>query len=175
MNKYSRKRVKHLLIALKLVLAGFFGLQACAKYEQVTDRLDFLKFEYFTCDVVSVTDGESFTCQTPDMDMHKIRLIGTHVPAESEDEAKKYCKSILRRGTLVKVEPDDKSGEETGGIPAYVFIPGGKMLNVLLIENGYASLVKNEVSDKYMNQFAEAAGKAAEEDNETREKKPWLR
>lgn len=69
MNKYSRKRVKHLLIAATLVLTGILGLQACAKYEQVTDRLDFLKYEYFTCDVVSVMDGESFTCQTPDMDI----------------------------------------------------------------------------------------------------------
>lgn len=75
----------------------------------------------------------------------------------------------------MKVEPDDKSGQETGGTPAYVFVPGGKMLNVLLIENGYAALVKNQVNDKYMNQFAEASRNAAIEENQTKEKQPWLR
>lgn len=67
-------------MAVTLVLAGTFCLQACGKYEQVANKLDFLKYEYFTCDAVSVTDGERFFCQTPGMGMQKIRLIGISIP-----------------------------------------------------------------------------------------------
>jgi micrococcal nuclease len=177
MNIFSRKIVIHRLLAATLVLAGTFCLQACEKYERVTDKLDFLKYVYFTCDAVSVTDGENFVCQTPGMDMERIRLIGISVPGEREDEAKKFCESVLRRGTLVRIEPDKNQKEDGGKISAYVFVPGGKMLNVLLIENGYAAPVEKEINEKYMSLFAGAAKKAATEKNETTEKgkQPRLR
>jgi endonuclease YncB( thermonuclease family) len=177
MNIFSRKIVIQRLLAAALVLAGFFYVSACGKYEQVADKLDFLKYEYFTCDAVSVTDGENFVCQTPAMDMQKIELIGISIPEERKDEAKKFCESVLRRGTLVRIEPDKNQKNETGDIPAYVFVPGGKMLNVMLIENGYAAPVEKEVNGKYMSLFAGAAKKATTEENETTEKgkQPWLR
>lgn len=162
-------------MAASLVLAGLLYASACGKYEQVAEKLDFLKYEYFTCDTASVTDGESFLCRTPAMDMQKIRLIGISVPEEKEGAAKKYCESILRRGTLVRVEPEKNRRMEAGSIQAYVFVPGEKMLNVLLLENGDAALVKNEVSEKYVNQFEEAAKKAGAQENEIMKKQPWLR
>ena len=165
----------HRLIAAAVVLAGLICIASCGKYNQVADKLDFLKFEYFTCDVASVSDGESFTCQMPDMDIKKIRLTGISVPENKNAAAKKFSESVLRRGTLVRVEPDKNQKIEAANIPAYVFVPGGKMFNVLLLEEGYAVFVKNGVSDKYMKQFAEAAEKADAERNETIEKQPWMR
>jgi endonuclease YncB( thermonuclease family) len=167
---------KQHVIKITLLLSVSLLLSCCSKYEKVADGLDFLKYEYFTCDVVRVSDGESFFCQPPDMDMEKIRLIGVSVLAESEKEAKKYCESILRRGTLVKIEPDKEQSKETGDIPAYVFVPGGKMLNVLLLEKGYAEPVKNEVNEKYKDLFAGTEKKETTEETETMEEKPpWLR
>jgi len=170
----SRKAAIHRFITT-LLLAGLPCVSSCGKYERVADKLDFLKYKYFTCDVASVTDGETFICQTPGMDMQKIGLTGISVPGEQAGAAKKYCESILRRGTLVRIEPDRNQKGDGGNIPAYVFVPGGKMLNVLLIEQGYATPVKNEVGEKYMNQFTGAAKKAATEENETREKQPRLK
>ncbi|MGH7849014.1 MAG: hypothetical protein ACREOP_01820, partial [Thermodesulfobacteriota bacterium] len=62
-------------------------------------------------------------------------------------------------------------------IPAYVFVPGGKMLNVLLLEKGYAEPVKTEINEKYMNQFFGTEKKEAIEEIEVikEEKQPWLR
>lgn len=176
MNKLSRKTAIQRLIAV-LALAGLLHVSACGKYEQVTEKLDFLKYEYFTCDVVSVADAEHFVCRTPAMDMQKIGLIGISVPEEGEGEAKKFSESVLRRGTLVRIEPEKNQKKDGGNIPAYVFVPGGKMLNVLLIENGYAAPVEKQVNEKYMSLFAGAAKKAATEENETTEKgkQPWLR
>ena len=168
---------EHPIIKITLLLSASLLFAHCSKYEKVADNLDFLKYEYFTCDVVRVADGESFFCQPPDLDMEKIRLIGISVPAESEKEAKKYCESILRRGTLVKIEPGKVEKKDIADIPAYVFVPGGKMLNVLLLEKGYAEPVKQEVNEKYTSLFAGAEKKETTEEIEVieEEKQPWLR
>ena len=175
MSMIFRKLLIYRFSAATLILTGLLCIQSCGKYEQVTDKFDFLKFEYFTCDAVSVTDAERFVCRTPGMDMQKIKLTGISVPEEKEAAAKKFSESVLRRGTLVRVEPDKNQKIDAGNIPAYVFVPGGKMLNVLLLENGNAVLVKSEVSEKYMKQFEEAAKKAASEKSESKDKQPWLR
>lgn len=52
------------------------------------------------------------------MDIERIRLIGVSISQESENDAKKYCESILRRGTLVKIEPDKELVGREDGIPA---------------------------------------------------------
>lgn len=177
MKTFSQVIGKRPSIRKTLLMSALLLLSACSKYEKVAENLDFLKYEYFTCDVVRVADGESFFCQPPDLDMEKIRLIGISIPAESEKEAKKYCESILRRGTLVKIEPDKGQIDETGDMPAYVFVPGGKMLNVLLLEKGYAEPVKKEVNEKYMSLFVGAEKKETTEEIEVieEEKQPWLR
>ena len=177
MKTFSRVIGKRPSIRKTLLISAILLLSACSKYEKVADNLDFLKYEYFTCDVVRVADGESFFCQTPDMDMEKIRLRGISVPADREKEAKKYCESILRRGTLVKIESDKEQINESGYISAYVFVPGGKMLNVLLLEEGYAEPVKKEVNEKYMSLFVGAEKKETTEEIEVieEEKQPWLR
>ena len=111
---------------MPLLLSAFLIFSACSKYGKVDETLDFLKFESFNCDVVRVEGSGSFFCRLPDMDIETIRLIGISIPAESENDAKKYCESVLRRGTLVKVEPDKNLREEEGDIPAYVFVPDRK-------------------------------------------------
>lgn len=175
MGILSKSVREHPIIEMTLLLCVFLLLPACGGYEKVAENLDFLKHEYFTCDAVRVADGESFFCRPPDMDIEKIRLIGISVPERSEDEAKKYCESILKRGTLVKIEPDSESRKETGDIPAYVFVPGGKMLNVLLLEKGYAEPVKNEVNEKYKDLFVVTGRKETTEEIEVIEEEKPLR
>lgn len=147
-NKHTRFFVPAVLAAVILLTAGCGG-----KYEEVAKNLDFLKYEYFTCSGVRVESGDSFFCEPPNMNMLKIRLAGVSIPPEKETEAKKFSESILRRGTLVKVETGE-SIDESGGPLSYVFAPGGKMLNVLLVENGYAEPVVEELNEKYRNIFS---------------------
>ena len=58
-----------------------------------------------------------------------------------------------------------------------MFVPGGKMLNVLLLEKGYAEPVKKEINKKYMSLFVGAKKKETPEEIEIieEEKQPWLR
>lgn len=144
-----------------IIASMMFG--ACGKYEKVTEKLDFLEFETFNCDVVSVTSGDSFLCQLPDREIEKIRLAGVAILPDKERGAKKYSESILRRGRLIKVEPAKAGVDENGNIPAYVLVPGANMLNVLLVERGYAEPVKEKLNEKYMYDFIEI--KSEEFDN----------
>jgi len=145
---------KHTGFFVSAVLAGVIFLTAgCgAKYEEVTKNLGFLKYEYFTCSVVRVDSADSFFCEPPNLNIERIRLAGVEVIPGRESEAKKFSESILGRGTLVKVETGE-SVDTDGGPLSYVFVPGGKMLNVLLVENGYAEPVMEELNEKYRNIF----------------------
>ena len=168
----NRKRAGVLatVIAAVMLAAGCGG-----KYEEAARTLDFLKYEYFTCTAVRVESGDSFFCEPPNMNMLKIRLVGVDIPPNDESGAKKFSESILRRGTLVKVETSE-SVDEDGGPLSYVFVPGGKMLNVLLVENGYAEPVAGELDEKYKEIFVDIS--VVEETEETDgggQKSPWIK
>ena len=168
----NRKRAGVLatVIAAVMLAAGCGG-----KYEEAARSLDFLKYEYFTCTAVRVESGDSFFCEPPNMNMLKIRLVGVDIPPDDANGAKKFSESILGRGTLVKVETSE-SADEDGGPLSYVFVPGGKMLNVLLVENGYAEPVAGELDEKYKNIFVDIS--VEEETEETGSgvpKSPWLK
>lgn len=150
MKKLRLANIKYLTTLLINAIMLFSG---CGNYENLTGNLDFLRFESFNCDVVRVEGGDSFLCQLPDREIEKIRLTGIAILPDKEKEAKKYSESILRRGTLVKVEPAGEGIDEDGSIAAYVFVPGGEMLNLLIIERGDANPVKEELSEKYMEDF----------------------
>jgi len=144
------------VIHIVVLLIAAVLITSCTKYEKAAERLDFLKFETFSCSVLRVDAGNIFLCTPPDGEVEKIRLIGTKIPEDKEREAKKFSESILRRSTLVKIEPDPQLRDGSGTVPAYVFVPGGRMLNVLLIENGYAEVAAEEINEKYKASFPSA-------------------
>ena len=168
----NAKRAGILVIA---IVAAILAAGCGGKYEEAARALDLLKYEYFTCTAVRVESGDSFFCEPPNMNMLKIRLVGIDIPPDDESGAKKFSESVLRRGTLVKVETSE-SVDEDGGPLSYVFVPGGKMLNVLLVENGYAEPVAGELDEKYKDIFVDIS--VVEETEETDgggQKSPWLK
>ncbi len=56
--------------------------------------------------------------------------------------------SYLRIGLPVKLEPDEVTSQGIK-ILAYVYFPGGKMLNALLIQKGYAEYDGKPPNVKY--------------------------
>lgn len=140
------------ILSVVIVITALL-IMSCSKYESGAERFDFLRFENFSCSVLRVDTGNTFLCTPPDGEVEKIRLIGIRIPEDKEREAKKFSESVLRRSTLVKIEPDPQLRDGSGNIPAFVFVPGGKMLNVLLIENGYAEIAKDEINEKHKASF----------------------
>ncbi|MCH8014305.1 MAG: hypothetical protein IH823_05890 [Candidatus Dadabacteria bacterium] len=95
-------RVIHNPVILIIILLMF----GCGKYENVVEKLEFLEPETFTCDVVLVKNVDCFLCQFPDREIETIKLIGISIPGNKQTDAKRFSESILRRGTLVNIEPD---------------------------------------------------------------------
>ena len=153
-------------ISTPLVLASVFGsllLTGCSTYEEVKENLKFLHPDYIKCSVAQVIDGDTFDCQLSDVNIEKVRLIGIGIPESIGDSAKDFSKSYLRRGTPVRLEPDERSRDSDGRILAYVYLPGGKMLNALLIQEGYAQVIINPPNIKYKDLFLKLETEAREQ------------
>ena len=125
-------------------------LTVCSTYEQVKE---FIHPDYIKCYVAQVIDGDKFDCQLSDVSIEKVRLIGIGIPESIEDTATNFSKSYLRRGTPVRLELDEQTRDSGGRVLAYVYLPGGKMLNALLIQEGYAQVIINPPNLKYKNLF----------------------
>ena len=167
-------------ILRNLALITMFTALGCAQYETAVEKLEWLEPDTFICDVVQVKSADTFLCKFPDLEIDTIRLAGIQVLKNKESEAESFSKSVLRRGTLVNIEPDKDVKDIDRGIPAYVWVPGGKMLNLLLIERGYADALRDEVSEKYEAVFIKTGGKKSTEEVEVieeveTEKAPWLK
>jgi micrococcal nuclease len=139
-------------LAPAFVLATLL-LIGCSKYDEVRKHLKFLEAESFPCDVVRVIDSDTFHCQPPNGETEKIKLIGVEVPESIEKKATTFVKSFLRNGAPVKLELDEETRDKYGRILAYVYLPGGKMLNALLIQEGYAQVMVNPPNVKYKDLF----------------------
>lgn len=141
-------------IYIYALLIGFFMMIGCAQYEKAKEDLAFLAPKKYQCTVMKVYTGDRFLCQLSGLDNENIKLIGIRIPPEKQQEAMNFTRSVLKRGTLIKIEPETEAGYIDGDIPAYVFIQGDRVLNLLLVEKGLADLNVDEVI-KYKPQFIE--------------------
>lgn len=120
--------------------------------------------------VVRVVDGDTIIVLKDNVET-KVRLIGIDTPesvaagknAEKNCEegkvASDYVKDLLSDGTVAleyDVEPNDKYGRDL----CYVYLTDGTMLNKLLLEIGYARIMRIEPNIKYVAEFDEIALKA---------------
>jgi len=140
----------------KLILLFFTALvvAGCNQYKQVADDLSFLTPDKFQCTVLKVYSSGRFLCQLPGLNDEKVKLLGVEIPETKKTAAKKYTESVLRRGTLIEIEPGKETRNSEGDIPAYVIIPGGKMLNLVLVEKGLAEINIEEFG-KYKSSVVE--------------------
>ncbi len=154
-------------ISIRLALACVFGsllLTSCNAYEEVKEGLKFLHPDYVKCNVAQVIDGDTFDCQLSDVNIEKVRLIGIGISESITDSATDFSKSYLRRGTPVRLELDEQTRDKDGRILSYVYLPGGKMLNALLIQEGYAQVIINPPNIKYKDLFLKLETEAREQD-----------
>lgn len=139
---------------LIIFITALFLICGCSQYKKVADDLAFLAPDKFQCTVMKIYSGDKFLCQLSGLDNERVKLIGVRIPASKKKEANDFTKSVLKRGTLVKIEPGSEIRDSQGNIPAYVFVPGGKMLNIMLAKKGLAEVNIEEIS-KYKSSFLE--------------------
>jgi micrococcal nuclease len=137
-----------------------------------------------TCNVISVTDGDTFKCRLSKGKEEIIRLIGVDTPeSEKNEKAKRdaersgqdlgtivssgkkaanFTKSYLKQGTTVKLELDVQPMDKYGRILAYAYLPDGTMINALLVQEGYAQVMTVPPNVKYQNMFLKLQREARE-------------
>jgi micrococcal nuclease len=67
--------------------------------------------------------------------------------------AKKYAKSLVKKGAIVTLQFDIEKRDRYRRLLGYIYLPDGRMLNDLMIRNGYASPLTIPPNTKYKNRF----------------------
>ncbi|NPA41123.1 MAG: thermonuclease [Aquificae bacterium] len=136
------------------------------------------------CTVVKVYDGDTFKCRLQDGREVKVRLIGIDTPESKRNRKAKrdaeksgksleeivslgkkssaFTKKLIPPGTVVYLETDVQPYDKYGRLLAYVYLPDGRMLNEVLVEEGYATVYTIPPNVKYAERFVELQRKAME-------------
>jgi micrococcal nuclease len=136
----------------------------------------------FNCEVVRVYDGDTFKCKLGGGKEIKVRLIGIDTPESRRNRkaerdalrsgmsmekiismgkrAKEFTKRFLKKGTRVVLETDVQVLDKYGRVLAYVYLPDGRMLNELLVREGYAKVYTFPPNVKYVERFKKAQEEA---------------
>jgi micrococcal nuclease len=131
----------------------------------------------YQCVVEKVYDGDTFLCSG-----EKIRLIGIDTPESSLNphiekqrslgdtktilelgrRAKKFTQSLIPVGTKVEIELDVQPKDKYGRVLAYVWLPDGRMLNEVIVREGYAMLLTIPPNVRYEERLRKAYRYAVE-------------
>lgn len=171
---------KALLVALLAIL--LIGLSACVMDEQS---------KYRKADVVRIVDGDTLVVveewtwgygQVEELE-YAVRLIGVDCPESvSPDEEKncdegvvasEYTKSLLSPGDTVYLQIDTSESDQYGRKLRYVWLEephsyqsdteaADKMLNALIVHNGYAQAVEYAPDTAYCSLFSMLGEEAIE-------------
>lgn len=142
-----------------------------------------------TAIVTSVTDGDTFRAMVNGTE-EKIRLIGIDTPelhANSKAnkdskrsntdletllqygmESKRFVETLIRAGDTVKLETDIQVRDKYKRLLAYVFLSGGRMLNDLIVSEGFGYVATFPPNVKYQERFLQSQQTAR-----TKEKGLW--
>ncbi|MFN3869878.1 MAG: thermonuclease family protein [Aquificaceae bacterium] len=168
-------RLSFILFLLAFLLSCGVSPQ---KSEPVEDRVP--------CKVVRVVDGDTFRCTLNNGEEVRVRLIGVDTPESKANEkarrdaeksgksveeivkmgklSAEFTKKLLPKEEVVYLEFDVQRTDKYGRLLAYAWLSDGRMLNEVLIKEGYAQVYTIPPNVKYQDRFL-AAQKYARENN----------
>ena len=113
-----------------------------------------------SCTITRVSDGDSVSCHP----YGRVRLLLIDAPELSNRElgtkARAELLSIMPVGTKVIAETDVRVKDQYGRLLAYLFLPGGQMVNERMAESGYATTLVYPPNVKYIGRIRAAATRA---------------
>lgn len=142
-------------------VGALLTLFGCTKYQELEEKLPFIFPNYVRCNVVKVIDGNIFDCQVTNVQIERVKMIGVRIPASFKEHAGRFTRSELRRGLPVRLEPDQLTTDGVN-LLAYVYVPGGQMVNSLLIKEGYAEYSGESPNLRYDKYFSQLESEAKE-------------
>ncbi|MBE2278943.1 MAG: thermonuclease family protein [Ignavibacteriaceae bacterium] len=127
--------------------------------------------------VTKIVDGDTFRMIYGGEDI-SVRLIGIDTPESRSNEravnqataqnttveeitkmgkrSAQFLRKLLPIGTKVKVELDIQKKDRYGRLLAYIYLPDGKMVNEVIVMEGYASVSTYPPNVKYEERFRDA-------------------
>ena len=141
--------------------------------------------EKVKCTVTRVYDGDTFRCKLENGEEIKVRLIGIDTPESRRNrkayrdaeksgksveeivrlgkKASAFTKKLIPPGTVVYLETDVQIHDRYGRLLAYVYLPDGRMLNEVLVREGYATVYTFPPNVRYAERFVKLQREAMEE------------
>ncbi len=186
MSRRTPRGWKGLSYLLVLLIIYIFYQLAGEQFKNLggTQAAD-AKLEKVPCTVVKVYDGDTFKCRLKSGEEFKVRLIGIDTPESRRNrkayrDAKKsgrsveeivrlgkkasaFTRKLIPPGTTVYLETDVQIHDKYGRLLAYVYLPDGRMLNEVLVEEGYATVYTIPPNVKYADRFLEAQTRARQQ------------
>jgi micrococcal nuclease len=166
-GKRKQMQIASAFATVVIAIAGFTGYATTA--QQSTDSA------LEQASVIRVVDGDTFVANVNGTE-EKIRLIGVDTPesvhpdksknTKEGKEASEYTKSMLQPGTKVWLEADVEKVDKYNRELRYVWLKEpkdsnseveakSKMLNMILVEDGWADPLKIEPNTKWAYLFEE--------------------
>lgn len=164
-GKRKQMQIASAFATVVIAIAGFTGYATTA--QQSTDSA------LEQASVIRVVDGDTFVANVNGTE-EKIRLIGVDTPesvhpdksknTKEGKEASEYTKSMLQPGTKVWLEADVEKVDKYNRELRYVWLKEpkdsnseveakSKMLNMILVEDGWADPLKIEPNTKWAYLF----------------------
>lgn len=111
-----------------------------------------------TCTVAFVLDGDTLNCRSGE----RIRLLLVDSPERGPfgTLARNALAALLPSGSEIRLELDEESRDERGRLLAYVFLADGRMVNEMLIRQGYAFLKPSIVNQRHGDRLRAAESNA---------------
>lgn len=165
MNKKNKKTISSLvsgvIVIAFMLYSGLFGNNQEAKPNDEN-----------LYDVVRVVDGDTLIVDIDGKDT-KVRMIGINTPESVHNDPKKntyegvvaskYVKELLEN-QQVYIEYDEERLDQYDRTLAYVYTKDKELVNLKLIELGYATCMFYEPNTKYKDMFYEAMDEAKQND-----------
>ena len=178
------KAVLSLILLLSVyVFYQLVGGQAKGRSEEVS--VSEASYKRIPCKVVRVYDGDTFKCKLKNGEEVKVRLIGIDTPESRKNRkayrdaersrksveeivrlgkiASEFTRRLIPPGTVVYLETDIQPRDRYGRLLAYVYLPDGRMLNEVLVREGYATVYTFPPNVRYADRFVELQRRAMEE------------
>ena len=76
------------------------------------------------------------------------------------DLARSALVSLLPVGQTFRIEPDQRPRDNHGRLLGYVFLPDGRLVNEMMVRQGYAFLKPDNTNRKYLRRLREAESTA---------------
>ena len=117
--------------------------------------------------VSAIHDGDTVSVLI-DGKREKVRLIGIDAPEIGQkpwgEEAKHFLEGLLKASDWkVRLEYDVDRRDKYGRILAYLWTADGKMINLLMVKDGYAMLFTFPPNIKYVNELRAAQQEARDQ------------